>query len=108
MLEKELKLFLKDNAKDQTTLQDLWDTTKAYIRGLTITYVARKNKDKKKTTELQEKHDELEHRMQKEPQNKEIKKEREVTEHIINLTLQDEMKQNLRMVKQNYFDKLGR
>uniref|UniRef100_A0A2D4HC17 Uncharacterized protein n=1 Tax=Micrurus lemniscatus lemniscatus TaxID=129467 RepID=A0A2D4HC17_MICLE len=31
---KELELFFKDNTKYHTSLQNLWDTTKAYIRGL--------------------------------------------------------------------------
>uniref|UniRef100_A0A2D4KHR5 Uncharacterized protein n=1 Tax=Micrurus paraensis TaxID=1970185 RepID=A0A2D4KHR5_9SAUR len=41
ILEKVL-LFLKDNANDQTILQNLWDTTKAYTQGLTIAYGAKK------------------------------------------------------------------
>uniref|UniRef100_A0A2H6NFF0 Endonuclease/exonuclease/phosphatase domain-containing protein n=1 Tax=Micrurus carvalhoi TaxID=3147026 RepID=A0A2H6NFF0_9SAUR len=47
MMEKELEFFLKENKKQQTSIPNLWDTTKAYIRGLAISYNTRRYKEKK-------------------------------------------------------------
>uniref|UniRef100_A0A2D4HAY5 Endonuclease/exonuclease/phosphatase domain-containing protein n=1 Tax=Micrurus lemniscatus lemniscatus TaxID=129467 RepID=A0A2D4HAY5_MICLE len=46
IMEKELEFFLKENKKQQTSIPNLWDTTKAYIRGLAISYNTRRYKEK--------------------------------------------------------------
>uniref|UniRef100_A0A2D4IHN6 Endonuclease/exonuclease/phosphatase domain-containing protein n=1 Tax=Micrurus lemniscatus lemniscatus TaxID=129467 RepID=A0A2D4IHN6_MICLE len=47
MMEKQVGFFFKESKKEDTSLQNLWDTVKAYIRGVAISYMAKKNKRKK-------------------------------------------------------------
>uniref|UniRef100_A0A2H6MW64 Uncharacterized protein n=1 Tax=Micrurus carvalhoi TaxID=3147026 RepID=A0A2H6MW64_9SAUR len=47
-IKNELETFLKINLKEYTNLQNLWDTTKAYMRGISIAYTIRKNKTEQK------------------------------------------------------------
>uniref|UniRef100_A0A2D4F2Y9 Uncharacterized protein n=1 Tax=Micrurus corallinus TaxID=54390 RepID=A0A2D4F2Y9_MICCO len=49
MMGKELEFFLKENKK-QTSIPNLWDTTKAYIRGLAISYNTCRYKGRERRT----------------------------------------------------------
>uniref|UniRef100_A0A670ZWJ4 L1 transposable element RRM domain-containing protein n=1 Tax=Pseudonaja textilis TaxID=8673 RepID=A0A670ZWJ4_PSETE len=42
-MEKELAFFFKENRKEDTSIQNVWDTMKAYARGLIIDYTRKKN-----------------------------------------------------------------
>uniref|UniRef100_A0A2D4P6H5 Uncharacterized protein n=1 Tax=Micrurus surinamensis TaxID=129470 RepID=A0A2D4P6H5_MICSU len=69
-IKNELETFFKINLQEHTNLQNLWDTTKAYMRGISIAYTIRKNKTEwKQQNELQKKVKELENGLQKDPKS---------------------------------------
>uniref|UniRef100_A0A2H6NCP1 Uncharacterized protein n=1 Tax=Micrurus carvalhoi TaxID=3147026 RepID=A0A2H6NCP1_9SAUR len=43
----EIGFFFRENTREDISLQNLWDTAKAYFRGLAITHVAKKTKRKR-------------------------------------------------------------
>uniref|UniRef100_A0A2D4M1Y7 Endonuclease/exonuclease/phosphatase domain-containing protein n=1 Tax=Micrurus spixii TaxID=129469 RepID=A0A2D4M1Y7_9SAUR len=105
MINKELKIFLEINTNEYTTTQNLWDTTKAYVRGLTIAYVAKKNRDRKNQQIVRKrKLEKLEIYLQKDPRNELVKKQLNLAKHEINLSLQEEMARKLKLAKQYYFE----
>uniref|UniRef100_A0A2D4HPX9 Uncharacterized protein n=1 Tax=Micrurus lemniscatus lemniscatus TaxID=129467 RepID=A0A2D4HPX9_MICLE len=48
MINEGIRTIFKDNTKYHTSLQNLWYTMKAYIKGLTIAYNANRKKDREK------------------------------------------------------------
>uniref|UniRef100_A0A2D4MGR0 Uncharacterized protein n=1 Tax=Micrurus spixii TaxID=129469 RepID=A0A2D4MGR0_9SAUR len=55
-MEKELGLFLSENREQKTSIRNLWDTAKAYMRGVAIVYMVKKNKEKKYQQKKLEEH----------------------------------------------------
>uniref|UniRef100_A0A8C6YH80 exodeoxyribonuclease III n=1 Tax=Naja naja TaxID=35670 RepID=A0A8C6YH80_NAJNA len=105
MMKKELNIFFEINKKEQTSLQNLWDTTKAYLRGLTIAYNIRKNKERRHQRSLwREKLKDLEILRQEDVNNLRIKKEIDTLKHKINLSTQEDLARKIRLIKQNYFE----
>uniref|UniRef100_A0A8C5S546 Uncharacterized protein n=1 Tax=Laticauda laticaudata TaxID=8630 RepID=A0A8C5S546_LATLA len=68
-------MFFEVNIKEHTSLQNLWNTTKAYLRGQTTAYIARKKKEKE-SDELQNDIRKLERQAQLTPENEQIIRKR--------------------------------
>ncbi|KAG8136623.1 hypothetical protein E2320_005187, partial [Naja naja] len=58
LLTSELELFFQENNPQDTSLQNNWDTAKAVMRGVSIKYMAKKNKEKKQRAKLQQEYKE--------------------------------------------------
>uniref|UniRef100_A0A2D4HLN6 Uncharacterized protein n=1 Tax=Micrurus lemniscatus lemniscatus TaxID=129467 RepID=A0A2D4HLN6_MICLE len=100
-----MTFFFKENKKEDTSLQNLWDTMKAYARGVIIDYTKKRNIKQKKTFNfLEDEYKRLEKELQKTPQKKDIKTKMEIIKHKMGLTEKEELAQKIKSAKQNYFE----
>uniref|UniRef100_A0A8C6VAE5 Reverse transcriptase domain-containing protein n=1 Tax=Naja naja TaxID=35670 RepID=A0A8C6VAE5_NAJNA len=102
-MERELVFFFKENKKEDTSLQNLWDMMKAYTRGLIIDYTRKRNIKQKKTFKTLEEYKKLEKELQKFPQ-KDVKIKMDITKHKMELMEKEELAQKIKNAKQNYFE----
>uniref|UniRef100_A0A2D4L0Q5 Endonuclease/exonuclease/phosphatase domain-containing protein n=1 Tax=Micrurus paraensis TaxID=1970185 RepID=A0A2D4L0Q5_9SAUR len=74
-LKVELNYFLKENNNGVTRKQNIWETVKAVIRGITISYNAKRNREKyAQQNKLKQKIKELEIQLQRQPKRLKIAK----------------------------------
>uniref|UniRef100_A0A670ZFW5 Uncharacterized protein n=1 Tax=Pseudonaja textilis TaxID=8673 RepID=A0A670ZFW5_PSETE len=104
-MEKELAFFFSENKKEDTSMQNVWDTMKAYARGLIIDYTTKKNIRKRQTIKaLEDDHKKLEKELQNMPQKKDIKLKMDIIKHKMGQVEKEELAQKIRNAKQNYFE----
>lgn len=95
----ELRLFFNENKKQHTSITNLWDTMKAYIRGTTIAYNAQKNKEKWKAhNTLQEEIRNMEKKFQSSPGYKIVKEKLTLLRHKMNILDQEETAKKLKTI----------
>uniref|UniRef100_A0A2D4F0N0 Uncharacterized protein n=1 Tax=Micrurus corallinus TaxID=54390 RepID=A0A2D4F0N0_MICCO len=91
-LKEELKYFLKENNNEATMKQNIWDTMKAVIRGTTISYNARRNRENyAQQNNLKLRIKELESQLQSTPKDRRLQYQMIVTKHKLNLLEQEGM-----------------
>uniref|UniRef100_A0A670XUF9 Reverse transcriptase domain-containing protein n=1 Tax=Pseudonaja textilis TaxID=8673 RepID=A0A670XUF9_PSETE len=104
-MEKELAFFFRENKKEDTSIQNVWDTTKAYARGLIIDDTRKRNTMKRSASKaLEDEYKGLEKELQKMPQKKDIKLKMDIIKHKMGLIEKEELAQKIRGAKQNYFE----
>lgn len=100
---KEMEFYFKENAREETSPQMIRDAAKAYFRGLAITHIAKRNREKRQHQKLKEEYRILEIELQKQPQKKLFKNQMELIKHKLNLIESEEIAQQIKRVKQNFF-----
>uniref|UniRef100_A0A2D4HBF5 Uncharacterized protein n=1 Tax=Micrurus lemniscatus lemniscatus TaxID=129467 RepID=A0A2D4HBF5_MICLE len=104
-IREKLGVFFKFNKKQDTLLKTLWDTMKAYLRGVSIAYLANKNKEKwKKQNILIKIIKSLEDRLTKTTGDEQIRNYLAQCKHEINILDQEELVKKLQYIKQNHFE----
>lgn len=105
LLVKEMKEFFTLNSKGEVAPEIVWDTGKAYLRGMVIKYAAAKNKERNKMyTEILHKLPKLEKKLHKYPEDDKLKNEIGELQHQYNLLRTQEIARQIRLNKQNYFE----
>uniref|UniRef100_A0A670YX33 Reverse transcriptase domain-containing protein n=1 Tax=Pseudonaja textilis TaxID=8673 RepID=A0A670YX33_PSETE len=104
-MDKELAFFFSENKKEDTSMQNVWDTMKAYARGLIMDYTKKKNTRKRQTIKaLEDDYKKLEKELQNMPQKKDIKFKMDIIKHKMGQAEKEELAQKIRSAKQNYFE----
>ncbi|KAF7244640.1 hypothetical protein EYD10_09237 [Varanus komodoensis] len=102
---KEMEIFFQINKTEETCLQNVWDTAKAYVRGLIITYSAKINKMRKhERSKLVEELMKLEQELQEDPSKKDLKTQMNILKHRLNLLDTNELTKQMKLTKQNFFE----
>ena len=100
-----MKYYFKENETQQTSTQMIWDAAKAVFRGLAISYIIKRNKIKRQRyNNMKEEHKKLELELQNNPNNKLVKKEMNILKHKMNLIETEEMAQQIKTAKQDFFE----
>uniref|UniRef100_A0A8C5RZ47 Uncharacterized protein n=1 Tax=Laticauda laticaudata TaxID=8630 RepID=A0A8C5RZ47_LATLA len=97
-LKEELTFYFKENNNLDTTIQNLWDTMKADIQGIIISYTAQKNKEKHK----------LESELQDAPQHVKLQEKMILYKHKLNFVEKEDLIRNVKVSKQIYSEQANK
>lgn len=99
-VEKEMKGFFENNIQEDISMSTVWETSKAYFRGIAI----RQGKEKsQKFKDLKERLG-REDKLKLNPNNKQLRDTIKLVQHKINLILMEEIERNIKFAKQNFFE----
>uniref|UniRef100_A0A8D2LQ17 Endonuclease/exonuclease/phosphatase domain-containing protein n=1 Tax=Varanus komodoensis TaxID=61221 RepID=A0A8D2LQ17_VARKO len=96
-ISKEMQIFFQINKAEETSLQNVWDTAKAYVRGLIVTYSAKiKKKKKQERVTLVEKLRKREQELQADPTKRNLRVQMNTLKHKLNLLDTNELTKHTR------------
>ncbi|KAF7235371.1 Histone-lysine N-methyltransferase PRDM9 [Varanus komodoensis] len=102
-ISKEMQMFFQINKAEETSSQNVWDTTKTYVRGLIITYSATKKKKQERTTLVEELR-KWKQELQEDPTKRNLRVQMNTLKHKLNLLDTNEITRQMKLAKHNFFE----